>query len=65
VEILHCDLKADPGAHAVLKDAIAHCEAVRDVSRDALQDILDDTEGHIDHLETGAACCFALPGRHL
>ncbi|MFZ5507557.1 MAG: bacterioferritin [Pseudomonadota bacterium] len=53
VEILHCDLKAEQGAHAVLKDAIAHCESVRDyVSRDVLQDILDDTEGHIDHLET-------------
>ncbi|MDZ7855907.1 bacterioferritin [Sphaerotilus sp.] len=53
VEVLHCDLKAELGAHAVLKDAIAHCESVRDyVSRDVLQDILDDTEGHIDHLET-------------
>ncbi len=53
VEILHCDLKAEVGAHAVLKDAIAHCESVRDyVSRDLLQDILDDTEEHIDHLET-------------
>ena len=53
VEILHCDLKAEMGGHAVLKDAIAHCEQVRDyVSRDLLQGILDDTEEHIDHLET-------------
>ena len=53
VEILHCDLKAEVGAHGVLKDAIAHCESVRDyVSRDLLEDILDDTEEHIDHLET-------------
>ena len=53
VEILHCDLKAELGAHAVLKDAIAHCESVRDyVSRELLEDILDDTEEHIDHLET-------------
>ena len=53
VEILRCDLKAEMGGHAVLKDAIAHCEQVRDyVSRDLLQGILDDTEEHIDHLET-------------
>lgn len=53
VEVLHCDLKIEVGAHAVLKEAIAHCESVRDyVSRDILHDILDDTEEHIDHLET-------------
>ena len=53
VEILHCDLKAEMGSMPVLKDGIAHCESVRDyVSRDVLQGILDDTEEHIDHLET-------------
>ncbi len=52
-EILACDLKMEQGAQATLKDGIAHCEQVRDyVSRDLLQDILDDTEEHIDFLET-------------
>ncbi len=53
VEILSCDLKLEVGSQVVLKEAIAHCESVRDyVSRDVLQEILDDTEEHIDHLET-------------
>jgi len=52
-EILSCDLKLEQGAQATVKDAIAHCESVRDyVSRDLFQDILDDTEEHIDYLET-------------
>jgi len=53
VEILHCDLKIELGSVGVLKDGIAHCESVRDyVSRDVLQGILEDTEEHVDHLET-------------
>lgn len=53
IETLHCDLKAELGSQAHLREAIAHCESVRDyVSRDLLADILDDTEEHIDHLET-------------
>ena len=52
-EILNCDLKAEQGAQATIKDGIAHCESVRDyVSRDLLQEILADTEAHIDFLET-------------
>ena len=43
----------EQGAQATIKDGIAHCETVRDyVSRDLLQKILDDTEEHIDFLET-------------
>ncbi|HEY0858435.1 MAG TPA: bacterioferritin [Albitalea sp.] len=52
-EILSGDLQLETGAQATIKDGIAHCESVRDyVSRDILQDILDDTEEHIDFLET-------------
>ena len=52
-EILDCDLQLERGAQSTIKDGIAHCESVRDyVSRDLLQDILDDTEEHIDFLQT-------------
>jgi len=52
-EALACDLKAETGAQATIKDGMAYCESVRDyVSRDLLQGILDDTEEHIDFLET-------------
>jgi bacterioferritin len=53
VEVLHCDLKAEVDSQALLKEAIAHCESVRDyVSRELLEGILEDTEEHIDYLET-------------
>ena len=52
-EILGCDLQMETGAQATIKEGIAYCESVRDyVSRDLLQAILDDTEEHIDFLET-------------
>ena len=52
-EMLTCDLKLEQTAQTTIKDGMAHCESVRDyVSRDLLQDILDDTEEHIDWLET-------------
>ena len=55
-ELLACDLQLESGAQATIKDGIAHCELVRDyVSREILQDILDDTEEHIDYLETQIA----------
>lgn len=52
-EILNCDLALERGAQQTVKDGMAHCEAVRDyVSRDLFQKILNDTEEHIDFLET-------------
>ena len=52
-EVLDCDLRSERGAQATLKDGVAHCESVRDyVSREILQHILEDTEEHIDYLET-------------
>lgn len=52
-EILSCDHKLESAAQATVKEAMAYCESVRDyVSRDLFQDILNDTEEHIDWLET-------------
>lgn len=52
-EILDADLKSERGAQATLKEGIAYCETVNDyVSRKILEDILHDTEEHIDYLET-------------
>lgn len=53
VEILQCDLKVEQSSQAHLKEAIAHCETVHDyVSRELFESILEDTEEHIDYLET-------------
>ena len=52
-EMLGADLGLERESLAALKDAIAACEAAKDyVSREILEDILDDTEEHIDWLET-------------
>lgn len=53
LEALKCDLEQERLAHPLLKEAIAHCEQVRDyVSRELLEDILEGEEKHIDWLET-------------
>ncbi|MBS0309095.1 MAG: bacterioferritin [Proteobacteria bacterium] len=52
-EMLACDLKLESAAQATVKEGIAACEAAGDyVSREIFQTILEDTEEHIEWLET-------------
>jgi len=52
-EMLAADLEVERGSQGALKDGIAACEAARDfISREILEEILDDTEEHIDWIET-------------
>lgn len=51
-EILKADLELEYEALPLLRDAIAHCESVRDfVSRELFADILANEEEHVDILE--------------
>ena len=51
-EVLRSDLALEGDAIPMLRDAIAHCETVRDyVSRDLFRRILDNEEEHVDFLE--------------
>ncbi len=52
-EVLRSDLDLEIEAVEQLKNAIQHCETVRDyVSRDLFAEILENEESHIDSLET-------------
>lgn len=52
-EVLKCDLQLEMKAIPDLKDAIAHCESVRDyISRELFEEILESEEEHVDWLET-------------
>jgi bacterioferritin len=52
-EVLKADLELELEALPPLKEAIVHCEAVRDfVSRDLFTHILENEEDHVDILET-------------
>ena len=51
-EVLKADLALEMDALPLLRDAIEHCEKVRDyVSRDLFRRILDSEEEHVDTLE--------------
>jgi bacterioferritin len=51
-EVLRADLALEEEALPPLRDAIVHCENVRDfVSRDLFADILENEEEHVDVLE--------------
>ncbi len=52
-EILQGDLGLERGSQQTLKAGVTYCESIQDfVSREILVDILDDTEEHIDWLES-------------
>ena len=52
-EMLECDLKLERAAQVTVKEGIAAAEVAHDyVSRDLLLEILEDTEEHIEWLET-------------
>lgn len=52
-EMLECDLKLERAAQVTVKEGIAAAEAAADyVTRDLLLMILEDTEEHIEWLET-------------
>ncbi|WP_296951102.1 bacterioferritin [uncultured Massilia sp.] len=52
-EMLECDLKLERAAQATVKEGIAAAEVAHDyVSRDLFLMILEDTEEHIEWLET-------------
>jgi bacterioferritin len=52
-EILDGDLQMQGAIRSTLQDAIRDCEAARDyVSRDTLEEVLEETEEHIDWIES-------------
>ena len=52
-ECLQGDLKLEQASRMDLVEAVAFCEASKDyVSRELFEDLLEDTEEHIDYLET-------------
>jgi bacterioferritin len=61
VECLTADLALETRGRAALLAGVAQCEAAQDfVSREVLTGILEDTEEHIDFLETQLGLARAL-----
>jgi bacterioferritin len=61
LEMMTADLSVETGGRATLIPGIVQCEAARDfISRELLVEILDDTEEHIDFLETQIGLFKAL-----
>jgi bacterioferritin len=60
-EVLNADLELELAGRADLVAGVAQCEAAKDfVSREVLEEILTDTEEHIDFLETQIGLLKAL-----
>ncbi|MBA4759671.1 bacterioferritin [Sphingosinicella sp.] len=60
-EVLKADLELEREAIPPLRDAIEHCEKVRDyISREILEDILESEEEHVDFLETQLSLIDAM-----
>ena len=61
LEALNADLSLEVAGRETLVAGVAQCEAAKDfVSREVLVDILQDTEEHIDFLETQIGLLRAL-----
>jgi len=60
-EVLRADLALEMRGRETLVAGVAQCETARDfVSRQILTDILEDTEDHIDYLETQVSLLGSL-----
>ena len=60
-EVLRADLALETSGRVTLVAGVAQCEAARDfVSREVLADVLEDTEEHIDYLETQIGLLVSL-----
>ena len=60
-EALNADLQLEVNGRVTLVDGIKLCEDTRDyVSRELLEHILEDTEEHIDYLETQLSLLASL-----
>ena len=60
-EALSADLQLEVNGRTLLVEGVKHCELAQDyVSREILEEILRDTEEHIDFLETQLALLRSL-----